>query len=409
MAECPKLRAGIEAFPGAAGGRRVVFLHDATGLVEQPVAVPEDVFFILSLFDGEHSIREIQTAYARQFGTLVFSDHINRVVQEMDTRLLLDGERFRKVQSELEQEFRAAPVRAATCAGKSYEADPDALRTRLDALLESMSPADQEAVAATGAPVKALVAPHIDYERGGRSYAVAHGALRRGCEAGLFIVLGTNHFGDGARFALTEKDFETPLGTVRTDKTFVRALADAYDDDAFEGEFGHRSEHSIELQMVFLRHMVPEGGELSVVPILCGSFDDLMADGVSPGDVPEIAGMIAALRQEMAARNGVCVIASADLAHIGRRFGDQRPLSPGYLAAVEEQDREMLDRAADMDAEGMYRSIQEDANARNVCGLAAMYTLLEVADASQGTVLKYEQAVDRQTGSAVTFGALAFH
>ncbi|MFQ5810772.1 MAG: AmmeMemoRadiSam system protein B, partial [Armatimonadota bacterium] len=370
MDECPKLRAGIEAFPGTAGGRRVVLLHDMTSLVEEPVAVPEDVFFILSLFDGAHSVREIQTAYARHFGTLVFSDHITRIVEEMDARLLLDSERFRTVQSELEREFRAAPVRAAACAGRSYESDPEPLRRRLDTLLESLSPADQKAVAATEAPVRALVAPHIDYGRGGRSYAVAHSALRHGCEAGLFVVLGANHFGDGARFALTEKDFDTPLGTVRTDKAFVKALADAYDGDAFEAELGHRNEHSIELQIVFLRHMVPEGDELSVVPILCGSFDDLMADGASPRDVPEIAGMIAALRQEMKARDDVCVIASADLAHIGRRFGDERPLTPGYLATVEEQDREMLDRAAEMDAEGVYRSIQKDGNARNVCGLA---------------------------------------
>ena len=44
MEERPKLRPGIEAFPGTAGGRRVVYLHDATSIVQEPLAVPEDVF-----------------------------------------------------------------------------------------------------------------------------------------------------------------------------------------------------------------------------------------------------------------------------------------------------------------------------------------------------------------------------
>ncbi len=409
MQECPKLRPGIEAFPGTAGGRPVVYLHDATSIVEEPLVVPQDVFFIVALLDGKHTIRDIQTAYARQFGTLVFSDHIARIVAEMDAHLLLDGERFRKVVSELEQEFRAAPVRPATGAGRSYEADSTALRRQLDALLESLSPADQEMVAAAQRPVKAIVAPHIDYERGCCCYALAHSILRGACEAELFVILGTNHFGSDARFALTEKDFETPLGRVPTDKRFVGALAEAYDGDAFEGEFGHRNEHSIELQVVFLRHMLPDGAQLGIVPILCGSFDDLMADAASPGDVPEIAGMISALRQEIAARDKVCVIASADLSHIGRRFGDERPLTPGYLGSVEDRDREMLEGAAQIDAERVYRSVQKDENARNVCGLAAIYMLLQVADVERGTLLKYEQAIDGQTGSAVAFAAMAFH
>jgi len=409
MDECPKLRPGIEALPGNAGGRRVIVLHDTTSIVPEPVAVPEDVFFILSLFDGTNSIRDIQTAYARQFGGLLFSDHIGQIVAEMDEHLLLDSERFREVRSKLEEEFRAAPVRPSTCAGGSYESDPDALRLQLDGLLQSLSPTDQEAVAAMEGPVAALIAPHIDYARGGRSYAIAHNVLRHGCEADLFIILGTNHFGDGARFALTEKDFETPLGRARTDKSFVKALAGAYDGDALSGEIAHRNEHSIELQLVFLQHMLPEEAEWSVVPILCGSMDDLMSDGTSPEDVPEIAGMAAALREQIAQRERVCVIASADLAHIGRRFGDQRALTPSYLSAVEEQDREILDHAAEMDAEGVYRSLQNDANARNVCGLAAIHTLLKVTDASQGTLLRYDQAIDRETGSAVTFASMAFH
>src|SRR5918911_5742125 len=68
----PKLRP-IEAFPVNLGGREVVCLRDPTQLTDGAVFVPRETLFILAHFDGKHSILDIQEAYTRQSGELLFS------------------------------------------------------------------------------------------------------------------------------------------------------------------------------------------------------------------------------------------------------------------------------------------------------------------------------------------------
>src|SRR5581483_11404972 len=106
---------------------------------------------------------------------------------------------------------------------------------------------------ASAKPVRGVLSPHIDFERGGHAYAHAWKAVAEGCEADLFVVFGTAHAGtDSARFALTRKSYGTPLGTIDTDQELVERLVASYEgeDDLFAGEVAHKGEHSIEFQMV---------------------------------------------------------------------------------------------------------------------------------------------------------------
>ena len=143
------------------------------------------------------------------------------------------------------------------------------------------------------------------------------------------MVLGVAHQYCRRRFALTCKDFETPLGVVPTDRSYVDQIASLAGRDLFEDELSHRTEHSIEFQVVFLQYVLGGRRDFTIVPILVGSFHDLMERGVDPIDDPEVSRFVQALRAaESASGKRVAYIGGIDLCHVGPEFGDPSPVDP---------------------------------------------------------------------------------
>jgi AmmeMemoRadiSam system protein B len=257
--------------------------------------------------------------------------------------------------------------------------------------------------------VRGLIAPHIDLLRGGHCYAWAYHALAQACDSDLFIILGTVHLPTEHFFTATAKDFQTPLGILRSDRDFVNALASRCGERLFQDEFTHKIEHTIELQVLFLQHLLGPSSPARIAPVLCSSFLEAAKDR-GPGTVPEVQDFVAAMKEAIAScGQRVCLIASADLAHVGPQFGDPRPLSPGVLSIVESDDREMLKYAERVDAEGFFRAVARDNDPRRICGLPPIYVFLSAIGAADGKLLKYAQAADPAGHSCVTFAAMAFY
>ena len=156
---------------------------------------------------------------------------------------------------------------------------------------------------------KAIVAPHIDFHRGGPAYAWAYKSLAESDGADLYIILGTSHCGGENPFILTLKDFETPLGLVETDKEFVKALHQSCQENLFADEYLHRGEHSVEFQAVLLKFIKQRRAELrgeperpfKIVPILVSSFHPMVQNRTLPERHPPVARFIDAL-QDLASR-----------------------------------------------------------------------------------------------------------
>jgi AmmeMemoRadiSam system protein B len=206
------------------------------------------------------------------------------------------------------------------------------------------------------------------------------------------------------------KDYETPLGVVETDKAFVRALAQRYPTDLLSDELAHRSEHSIEFQILFLQYVLGPARKFCVVPILVGSFHECVARQINPAGMAHIADFIQAIRQVATARGEpLCYIVGGDLAHVGMKFGDQGGLTPAFLDQVAREDHALLAAAAQMDAEGVFQLIAEHQDRRRICGFPPTYMLLSTMPARAGTVLKYDQAVEPATQSMVSYASVVFH
>jgi len=406
--DLPKLR-NLDMFPAEVSGQKVICLRDPLNLSEKVFFIPYPTFFIVRLFDGQHSIVDIQTEFMRRFGELLYREKIQEIIDQFDEHFLLDTERSRQLEREINETFKNASLRPMALAGESYEQDPEKLRQSIGAFFAQ--PEGPGLPARSDGPGRLIgaIAPHIDYRRGGPCYAWAHKAIRESSQADLFVILGTAHSATQQPFALTQKDFQTPWGPVETDRAFLDEIRDLCPNDFYQDEIIHKAEHSIELQLIFLRALWPHKDPFRIIPVLCGSFHEAILKEISPMELPGVGPFIEALQTAMAKRpERVCLLASADLAHVGLRFGDAQAPNRFTLESMAEEDRRMLEYAERVDAEGFYNSIRLERDRRRVCGFPPIYTLLKLVDARGGKLLKYGQSMDPSTQSVVTFASLAF-
>jgi hypothetical protein len=91
---------------------------------------------------------------------------------------------------------------------------------------------------------------------------------------------------------------------------------------------------------------------------------------------------------------------------VGPRFGDPKPNTAPSLEQVEREDRAMLESVVGVDARGFYAGVAADQDARRICGLSPIYTLLRLLPEARGRLLRYAQWPDPQ--GAVTFCAVVF-
>lgn len=388
----------------------MVCLQDPLNLSGKAFFLPPPLYFIVSLFDGEHSILDIQAEYMRRFGSLLYREKVEEIIQQLDENFLLEGSRFEEALKAKEEEFRRAPIREAAFSGKSYEKDPSRLKAQLSYYFtgpEGPGPLKEER-GQNG--LIGVVAPHIDFQRGGFCYAFAHREIWERNSSDCFIIFGISHQPMKQAFAATRKDFETPLGRLKVDRELLEVIQSRYPFDLFVDEGVHRGEHSIEFQCVFLRYLYPEPMEIHMVPILCGSFHEAIQRQISPLDLPAIRPFIEAVKEAVAhLGRKVCYLASADLAHQGLQFGDREGIGEYDLRVLKEEDHEMLGYVERGDGEGFYSFIQREGDRRRICGLPAIYLLLKVIEPKQGKLLKYGQAFTPEIQSVVSFASLAFY
>ncbi len=404
----PKLR-DVNIFPVQSSGETLLCLQDPQNISEKALFLSPPLYFIVSLFDGQHSILDIQAEYMRRFREFLFTEKLQEIVNQLDAALFLDGERFQEAFRRKEEDFKKAPSREAVYAGKSYEADPGSLRTQLEGYFVRADGPGSLGEKKGKKGLKGVIIPHIDFQRGGFCYAFGHREIGERNSSDCFVIFGTAHTPMEHSFCLTKKDFVTPLGPLNVDRELVDAIQSRCPEDLFKDEGVQRTEHSIEFQCVFLRYLYPEPIPLKIVPILSGSFHEAVEKGISPMDLKPVRQFIHAVREAASSLGReVCYIASADLCHMGLQFGDREGIREYDLRVISQEDHEMLGYAERVDGEGFFSSISRERDRRRICGLPAIYSMLEILDAKEGRLLKYGQAFTPETQSVVTFASLAF-
>jgi hypothetical protein len=251
------------------------------------------------------------------------------------------------------------------------------------------------------ATLRGVVSPHIDYERGGETYA----RLWRMCapaldEVELVIILGTDHAGSPGSLTLTRQSYATPLGVLPTDRGLVDGLAGVIGPErAFAEELHHVNEHSIELAAVWLHHYMG-GRACPTVPVLCGSFKEFVASESDP-ESDEIIGPALEYLEGVTAGRRTLVVAAGDLAHVGPAFGDATAVDGVGKAMLAAQDAESIAAICRGDAAGFLGLSRAEQDRRNICGLSPIYMALKLIGETAGESVGYAQCPADATGGSL--------
>ncbi len=401
----PKLRRGLEALPFEHSGEKLFVVRDRIGYTRQSLIFSPATIHILVRMNGSNSLRDLQADFMRQTGQLVPIEELQGLVKTLDENLFLDNDRFRNHAARVTSEFFDSPVRKMRHVDASYPADAEKLREKLRSFFipENGGPGLPDASGAHAGKIVGLVAPHIDLKAGGACFAHAYKAAVEAQAPSTWIILGTGHDFVENCFALTVKDFETPLGTVACDKDICNELLRRSPFDLRASEYNHCTEHTIEFQAVFLSFLQPGA---RIVPILC-SFGAEEWNSCGPM-VDGFARMLSELVFE--SNHSVGIIASVDFAHIGPRYGDSFKPHIGMIEENLSRDASLLKLLEHCRSADFLATINRDGNGRKVCGVAPLYTMAKALEGhAQGNTLSQSHAVVDEQGSFVTFASMAFY
>lgn len=377
-----------------------VVLFDRLGISE-PTFVPAALLPIVGRCTGEWTLAQILRAARAQLGDELTAAFLQDLVREFDDRLLLLGPRFDAAVATAADAFLRSGVRPPSHSGSAgCPGEPTALRAALGGIVRT--------AAAAGSPLRGLVAPHIDLARGAEGYRAAYERLLAAPPADLYVVFGTGHAGPSAPLTGLPLDWQTPLGTVPTDRGFVAAVHSAIGGPQPADLLLHRTEHSLEFQMLFLQHLHERRGSgrpFQVAGFLCGALPSASGD---PLQEEWCQRLLAAFRSaERLSEKTVCYLAGADLAHVGPMFGDEAPIDEPRLAALAAAERDRL-RWLELGAPGgFHAAVDCGHNPDRVCSAPAI-TLCAALAGGRGELLHYGQARADDGSQAVSFCAMGF-
>lgn len=397
----PRLRQDIEVIPTVYQGSAAYVIKDGLGLIPEPVIVQGSGLELMRFMDGKRNIQDIQLEFMRAHNNVYFSqEEITKYVSALDAAMILDSPRYQESKARIVAEYNQLDIREAHLAGKAYPTESKELNSLLASILQQAEPLPDTIIPDS---IKALVAPHIDIELGRKVYANAYSAISR-LTPRRIVVLGTGHNLRDGFFALTSKDFLTPLGRVSTHKEWIQSLYTAGGDAVCADDMAHRSEHSLEFQLLFLQHLF--GSDFSLVPVLCGSFHQILMALHRPSENPGIKDFLQQLRNCVADDPSTLIVAGVDFSHVGPKFGHSQYASV-LLPETRQHDNRLMQAICQGDLTGFWGEVQQVEDKYNVCGLSAIACLMELCPDMIGHVLGYDVWEEQPTRSAVSFGAIS--
>jgi len=236
-------------------------------------------------------------------------------------------------------------TRQAAFAGRFYPAGEAECLQMLD---EMTRPVDF-----TGIALGAVV-PHAGWVFSGPTALLSMAAIA-GVKPDTIVIFGAVHSFDANHASLFPSGtWQTPLGSLYVDEELAKRVSQS--EHIAVNPAGHAYEHSIEVQLPLIQHIV---GDVKILPI-----------GVRPGPFSAEVGRFCAAEVGDSGRK-VVVLASTDLTHYGPAFGFE-PHGRGVEGirwAKEVNDRRFVDLVAALDAGAV---VPEAATNHNACGAGAV-------------------------------------
>jgi hypothetical protein len=257
------------------------------------------------------------------------------------------------------------------CARQFYPGD---CKAQIEKFLEGY-----EVPAGTIKAVAGIV-PHAGWIFSGAVAAKVFKCISVKMDPDTFILLGSVHtLGPKGNSLYARGSWETPLGEVKIDEEVAERLLEYPGADILEDAAAHEGEHSIEVQVPFIKYLCPGA---KIVPVSVPP-DDSHVTGRKIGEAVSGIG------------KKIVVVGTTDLTHYGAAYGFT-PFGRGDEAKrrMRENDRRMIELALNM----KYAEIREEAERNgNACGpgaLSATVAAARVMGADKGYLLEYTTSYD---------------
>lgn len=405
----PQVRRDLELIPLRHNGDEILYFHDTLGYVPSDFALKRQAEGLLSLLNGQLSIKKIEAILEESIG----KQELLEFVQLLDRNCILHSDLYLQYAADQEAAFEQNPIRPSVLSGELFPKDPDELNSYLDQLFKETQtePADEykKSKQSNGRPAKALFAPHIDTRVGANVYANSFSRLQH-LKPKRVVILATAHYTgyhpdlyQNTPFIGSVKKFEMPSKTITPDNQYMSTLTKHAERIGYtNNDRAHRIEHSIELHLLFANYIWQH--DFNLVPILVNSFDELLY--MKEGHLGKKVRQFTQLIKELDNPETFYLI-SGDLSHIGKKFGDQTPARQ-MRSAVEKYDQKFLKLAAQNEQKKLYNLIKTDYDPYRICGFPPLYTFMSIFPNLTGRIIDYKWWDEAERESAVSFGAVSY-
>ncbi len=400
----PKLRGDIVIKILENGNKKNLLLYDESKIATQPLVFPIEFSSLLQFFDGRTTIEQLEKIVSQNYQGDVkqFMQSFQYLIEDLDYLCYLETPYYFKIRDNFIA-YMNSPIRPPICVGNSYPTDQNELKTYLENILSKSKSRE------SFSNINSIIAPHIDFaigEPSHRVYSAAYDTIRNN-SYDAFIILGTSHYGTSDYFMFTTKDFETPLGIAKTDKEFIADLSNSTPNGITIDEYAHRFEHSIEFQVLLLQYIF-NNPEITIVPILVGSFHEFIFNNTFPIDNANIKEFLEKSRTIIFERyKNPLFVASVDFTHFGRKFHDPYD-GMEHFQSIKEHDSKLIEHISKCNPNGFFQEVSKVKDKFKICGLSPIYTLLTLVRPSKGHFLMYDYWDDAQNKSVVTFASFCF-
>lgn len=268
--------------------------------------------------------------------------------------------------------------RQCTHAGSWYSSDANALRGQLAELIGKASCPTRDSA-------KAIIVPHAGYRFSGFTAAHAYKSINPGNFSRVFVI-GPSHHQYFEGCALPEPhlvSYSTPLGEMKLDQVVLNDLR-SQQEASFKvfSKANDEEEHSIEMQLPFLKFVFESRPDAMLVPIYVGSL------------VHNEDRILGRVLSKYFDDPGSLFIISSDFCHWGYRFRFTPKSFPDIAALVypagstnariESLDRQGMSLIAGQDSEGFYKYLQSTGN--TICGKNGVLVLMQTMRHAQRKV-----------------------
>jgi AmmeMemoRadiSam system protein B len=252
-----------------------------------------------------------------------------------------------------------------------YPWDGKDCKKEIESYLEGWSP--PPSIAGLGG-----IVPHAGWYFSGRLAARVLRSLKSEEKIGLVVVYGGHLSSEDLPRIVTEESWETPLGDIEIDTTFVKNLTRRVE-TVSEGPSS--GDNTIEVQLAMVKHFFPEAKLLAIRSPLSLKAKAL---GEAVADIAREEGI------------HILAIGSTDLTHYGPNYGFlEKGIGPSALHWVKTvNDKGFVDCALRMDMEGLLKHALENDSACSAGAAASAMATCKSLGADQGILLDYYTSYD---------------